>query len=104
MSVLEGARQVGMARPQPGHDLRLEALFRRGHLRGPVHVVLVLQDERHRAPDRESAAHTADDPRDVRLDLLPPAAAVAALPAREVAAKILLADLEEIGRASCRER
>src|SRR5438105_4877199 len=83
-----------MARPQPGDDLRLITLFGRRHLRRPVHVVLVLEDERHGAADGESAPHAADDPRDVRLDLLPPTAAVATLPAREVAAKVFLADLE----------
>ena len=94
VAVLERPGEVGVPRPQPGHDLRLVAFFRRCHLAGPVDVVLVLEDQRDGAADRVAAAHAADDPGDVGLDLLTSATAVTALPAGKVAAKVLLGDLE----------
>src|SRR5207248_7071272 len=90
--------------PQTRHDLGLEALLGRRHLGGPVHVVLVLEHQRDGAADGEAAAHAADDARDVGLDLLPAAASVAALPSREVAAKILFGDLEAGGQALDHDR
>ena len=94
VTVLQGAGQVRVTRPQPGHRLRLDAFFGRGHLRRPVGVVLVLEHQGHGAADGEAAAHSAHDAGEVGLDLLPAAAPMTALPSREVAAQVVLRDLE----------
>src|SRR6266540_5809716 len=99
VAVLQGTREVGVPRTQAGHNLGLEAFLGGGHLGGPVDVVLVLEDEHDGAADRVAAAHAADDPGDVGLDLLPAATAVASLATRKVAAEVVLADLKP-GRQS----
>ena len=92
--VLQGAGEVGVARPETGDGLWLEAFLGGGHLGGPVDVVLVLEHERHRAADGKTATDAADDAGNIGLDLLPPASAMPALAAGEVAAQVFLGDLE----------
>ena len=99
MAIFQSAGKVGVTGAQARHRLGLKAFLGRRHLGRPVDVVLVFEHERDRAADREPAPHAADDARDVGLDLLPPAAAVAALPAGEIAAKIFCGDLEARGQA-----
>ena len=62
-------------------------------------MVLVLEHERDRASDGHAATHAADDSRHVSLDLLAAATTVPALTAREVAAQVLLGNLEPRGHA-----
>ena len=100
---LRAPGKVRVAGAQLGHRLRGKALLGGGHLRGPVHVVLVLEHQGHRAADGETAAHAADDAGEVGLDLLAAAAAVAALPAGEVAAQVVLRDLQAL-RAGLRSQ
>src|SRR4029077_420740 len=76
VAVFERAGEVRMARPEPRHGLGRKPLPGSRHLRGPISVILVFQDERDGAPDGETSPNAADDPRMIRLDLLPPAAAV----------------------------
>src|SRR5450759_3779901 len=88
-----------MARAQPCHRLGLVALLGGGHLGGPVRVILVLEYQRDRAPDRHPATYAADDPSDVGLDLLTSPAPVSALTAGEIATQVVLGDLESRGNS-----
>jgi hypothetical protein len=62
-------------------------------------VILVVEHKRDRASDGETSANAADDPSDVCLDLLPPAAAMSSLAPREVAPQVLFRNLEPRGQA-----
>src|SRR3979409_1792885 len=88
-----------MAGTQASYWFRFVALLGGGSLGGPFRVVLVLEDQGDRAPDGDPTPHPAGDPRDIRLDLLPAAAAVPALTACQVAAQVFLRDFQSRGHA-----
>ena len=99
MPVFERAGQVRVTRPQPGDRLRREALLLGRHLRLPVLVVAVLEDQRHRAAQRGAPAHAPHDPGLVNLDLLPAPAPVSALPAAEVRPEVVGGELKACGHS-----
>src|SRR5262245_66032697 len=101
MAVLHGAREVGVARPRPRHSLggRTGRGLAHGHGVLPVLPVPVLDGERDGAAERHAPADAGRDVCLVALDFHPPAAAVAALAAREVLVEVVLGQREARGHA-----
>jgi hypothetical protein len=84
VSVLDAADPIGMAGARNVNltSGRIVVLGRLdAHDLGPPHVILVLENERDRAADRDAAPHAPDDPHLVGLDVLPVPAPEAELPA-----------------------
>ncbi len=92
--VLLRADEVGVARARQVHLGELLLDRPRVHPLLPVGVVAVCDLQRDRATERAPVADARRDLRRVALDLHPPAAAVAELPARHVLVEVLRAQRE----------
>src|ERR1041385_141573 len=100
MVVFENAVQVRVARARLGHGDRFVAVLRRGrHLLGPVLPVAVLDSERNGRAERLAPADAGTDRRLVFFDQHPASAAVALLPAPEIAIDPREVDREARGHA-----
>ncbi len=98
--VLPDAHEIRMAGPRQVHlgDVGLDRV--RVHPLLPVRVVAVGDLQGDRPAERRAVAHARRDERAIGLDLHPPAAAVAELPARHVAVDRLRGEPRPAGRPS----
>lgn len=88
VAVLERAREIGVPGPRDDERLGIRPAGADAHALGPVGPVAVADHERHRRAQRLAEANAREELRLVLLDFHAAAAAVAHLPAREVAVDV----------------